>query len=300
MNSEYAKMQDWDDLRFFLSVARTGTVSAAAVKLGVNQSTVSRRINSFEKEIKVRLFERLSTGYELTPEGEELQHRVLLIEDEVQAIDRHIMGRNIELSGPIRITTSLAMVRYLLMPIFKHFNLLHPDIELHVDMSDNIYNLTQREADIAIRVTRDPIPENLIGRELGLLKFGVYGENKYLESYNSAKGKKPLRWIGEDNNDVRPNWLPENVEPLHLVMRSNQVLATLDAIEEGLGVGRLPCFIGDTGNKLTKLKLNKEVSGVPVWLLTHVDLRRVNRMSVFTSFMVEEMRKQLNYGVNNG
>ncbi len=288
-------MQEWDDFRFFLAVAQTGSVTAAAVKLDVNQSTVSRRINNFEKAMNVRLFERLSTGYELTPEGEELRHRVLHIEDEIQAIDRHIMGKNIELSGPIRITTSLAMVRYMLMPIFKHFNKLHPDIELHLDMSNNIYNLTQREADIAIRVTRDALPENLIGRELGLLKFGIYGEKKYLESYYRAKGKNPLRWIGEDNDDVRPSWLPEDIVSLHLVIRTNEVLATLDAIQQGMGVGRLPNFIGDTDDKLKQLNFDQKISGVPIWLLTHVDMRRVNRMSVFTSFVVEEMRARLKY-----
>jgi len=289
-------MQDWDELRYFLTVAQTGSVTAAAVKLDVNQSTVSRRINNFEKKMDVRLFERLSTGYELTPEGEELRHRVLKIEDEIQAIDRHIMGKNIELRGPIRITTSLAIARYLLIPIFKKFNQLHPGIELHLDMSNNMYNLTQREADIAIRVTRDTLPENLVGRELGALKFGVYGEKKYVTAYFKDKGNIPLNWIGEDNNDARPQWLPDAIEPLHLVIRTNEVLATYDVIQQGLGVGRLPTIIGDSDNKLTQLKFNHEITGVPVWLLTHVDMRRVNRMSVFTSYLVEEMRNKLNYG----
>lgn len=288
-------MQDWDELRIFLTVAQCGSVTAASIKIGVNQSTVSRRINNFEQKMNVRLFERLSTGYELTPEGEELKHRVLKIDDEIQAIDRHIMGKNIKLSGPIRITTSLAIERYLLLPIFKKFNKLHPGIQLHLDMSDNIYNLTQREADIAIRVTRDALPENLIGRELGFLKFGVYGEKKYLDSYKKAKNNKPLSWIGEDNNELRPNWLPENIEPLQLVIRTNEVLSTLDAIQQGLGVGRLPSFIGDAENKLSLLNTEHDLPTTPVWLLTHVDMRRVNRMSVFTSFLVEEMRNRLNY-----
>jgi len=288
-------MQEWDDLRFFLAVAQTGSVTAASIKLGVNQSTVSRRINNFEKIMNVRLFERLSTGYALTSEGEELRHHVLQIEEEIQNIDRHIMGKNIALSGPIKVTTSLAIARYLLLPSFKHFNKLHPSIELHLDMSNNLYNLTQREADVAIRVTRDAIPDNLIGRKLGMLEYDVYGEKKYVESYIKIKDKKPLRWIGEDNSDLRPNWLPDDIEPLNLVMRSNEVLATYDAIQQGLGVGRLPTFIGDADNTLTKLKLNQTIPSVPIWLLTHVDMRRVNRVKVFTSFVLEEMRSVLNY-----
>jgi len=288
-------MQDWDDLRFFLAVAKNGSVTAASELLKVNQSTVSRRINAFEQSLNVRLFERLSTGYALTPEGEELQRRALRIEEETQAIDRHMMGKNIELSGPIRVTASLTLTHYMLMPLFKRFQNMHPGIELHLDLSSNIYNLTAREADIAIRVTRDAIPENLIGRELGQIEYGVYGEKKYLENYSKAKGKKPLRWIGEDNNDLRPTWLPDNIESLQLVMRTNDVLATVDGIKLGIGVGRLPDFMADTDKKLKRLDTSNRIPKIPVWLLTHVDMRRVNRMSVFTSFIVEKMRKKLNY-----
>jgi len=288
-------MEEWDDLRYFLAVAQNGSLTAASVKLDVNQSTVSRRINNFEKSMNVRLFERLSTGYELTPEGEELRYRALRIEEEIQAIDRHIMGENIELKGPVKITSSLAMARFHLMPIFKDFNQLHPCIELNLDLSSNIYNLTQREADVAIRVTRDAIPENLIGRKLGLLEYAVYGKNKYVESYTRRKVKKPLNWIGEYNNESRPHWLPPEFESLHLVMRTNQVLATYDAIQQGLGVGRLPTFIGDNDNTLSELKTDYKIPGVPVWLLSHVEMRHVNRVAVFTSFVVDEMRNKLNY-----
>lgn len=288
-------MQDWDDLRFFLAVAENGSVTAASEKLRVNQSTVSRRINSFEQELNVRLFERLSSGYVLTIEGEELQHRAQRIEEETQTIDRHIMGKNIELSGPIRVTASLAVVKYLLIPIFKKFYKLHPGIEVRLDLSNNLYNLTQREADVAIRITKDALPENLIGRELGVMKLGVYGEKNYIESYLKSKRKNPLQWIGEDNSYSRPNWLPENIEPIQLVMRTNEVVLSVDLLKQGMGVGRLPDFIGTKEKDLKQLKFEQSLPEIPVWLLTHVDMRRVNRMSVFTSFVVDEMRKSLNY-----
>jgi len=288
-------MQDWDDLRFFLAVARTGSVTAASAMLGVNQSTVSRRINHFEQELKVRLFERFSTGYKLTLEGEELARRVQHIEEETQAIERHMMGKNIELSGPIRVTCSLVMGRYFLIPMLKRFHRQHPAIEVHLDLSNNLYNLTAREADVAIRVTRDAIPDTLIGRELGQVDYGIYADKKYVERYVNAKGKQALHWIGEDNERTRPDWLPEDLHPIHLVMRSNDVLATLDMLKQGFGVGRLPCFMGDAEKGLQQFKSNHRIPGMPVWLLTHADMRRVNRVSVFTAFVVEELRKQLHY-----
>lgn len=288
-------MQSWDNLRFFLSVARTGSVTAASEKLEVNQSTVSRRIQHFEEELDVRLFERLTTGYALTPEGEELFHRAARIEEETLAIERHVMGKNVKLEGPIRVTLSLAMSRYLLTPVFKKFHRLHPGIQLYLDCSNSLHNLTAREADVAIRVTPDAIPVNLIGRELGLMKFAVYGEQRYVESWRKSKGKNPLRWIGEDNSMARPAWLPAHVEPLQLVMRTNELLATVDLLNQGLGVGRLPAVIGDAEKKLVRLKFKNHLPEVPVWLLTHVDMRRVSRVSVFTAFVVDELRKALNY-----
>ena len=288
-------MQDWDDLRFFLAVAQTGSVTAASEKLGVNQSTVSRRINGFEQQMNVRLFERFTTGYELTPEGEELMHRVQRIEEETYAIERHVLGRNVELSGPVRVTCSLVIARYFLIPLLKQFNKMHPRIEIHLDLSNNLYNLTAREADVAIRVTRDAIPETLIGRELGQIHYGVYGEKKYIERFKKCRNKSPLHWIGEDNTHDRPGWLPEQIEPLKRVMRSNDVFATLDLLKLGLGVGRLPCFIGDKEKALLQLKYKHEIPTAPLWLLTHADMRRVRRVSVFTAFVVEELRRVLNY-----
>jgi DNA-binding transcriptional LysR family regulator len=287
-------MHDWDDLRFFLAVAKSGSITAASVILKVNQSTVSRRINHFEQLLNVRLFERLATGYVLTAEGEELKQRALRIEEETQAIERHIMGKNIKLTGPIRVTASSTVTRYLLMPLFKHFYSMYPGIELRLDLSDQLYNINAREADVAIRVTGDAVPENLIGRKLGQIEFGVYGEKKYAKSYENASGAIPLRWIGEDINDLRPKWLPDNIANLQRVMRTNDVLATVEAIRMGIGVGRLPTFVGDADKKLVRLDFKQRIPQAPIWLLTHVDMRRVNRISVFNTFIAAEMSRILN------
>ena len=286
-------MHDWDNIRFFLAVAQTGSVSAAADKLGVNQSTASRRINNFEREINVRLFERLSTGYQLTNEGKELQQRAIRMEEETFAIERDIMGKNVELKGPIRLTTSLVMIDYLLMPILKAFRDTHPGIEIQLDLSDSNYNISQREADVALRVTPAPAPENLIGRELGAVELAVYGEKNYLKSYLKNKNYSSLHWIGEDNKNARPNWLHEHTEPIELVMRTNDVLATTTAIKNGLGVGRLPRFVGDSISELTCFNNAPKLPKIPLWLLTHVDMRRVSRVKVFNTFLAENIKKSI-------
>ena len=286
-------MHDWDDIRFFLAVVNTGSVSAAAAKLSVNQSTVSRRINNFEKEMNVRLFERLSSGYQLTSEGIALQQRAMRMEEEMFAIERDIMGKNVALRGPIRLTTSLVMVDYLLMPILKAFTEQYPGIEVQLDLSDNNYNISQREADVALRVTPAPVPENLIGRELGVIELAVYAEKNYLRNYLKARKNRILHWIGEDNKNARPNWLHQYTEPIQLVMRTNDVLATTTAIKNGLGVGRLPRLIGDTLPQLVRFKDAPVLPKIPLWLLTHVDMRRVSRVKVFNAFLADKIKEAL-------
>lgn len=286
-------MHNWDDLRFFLAVARTGSVSAAAEKLGVNQSTVSRRINGFEAEMNVRLFERLTTGYQLTAEGEEMLRRAMRIEDEAVAIEHEVVGKNIELRGPLRVTVSLTVASYVLMPILKEFNAAHPGIELRLDLSDKLYNLTQREADVALRVTTEPVPDNLIGRELGRIALAVYGEKHYLNKYLRSSKRQPLRWIGEDTNDPRPPWLHRHTDPLELGMRTNNVLATAAAIQQGLGVGRLPTFVGDALPEIKRFEDTPALPERPLWLLTHPDLRRMNRVRAFNAFLIEKIQGYL-------
>jgi len=205
------------------------------------------------------------------------------------------MGKGVELSGVIRVTASPSLTHYVLMPLFKKFGQLHPSIELHLDLSNNLHNLARRDADVALRISRDALPENLIGRELGVVQFAIYGEKQYLAAYKGENGEHPLCWIGEDETNPRASWLPETVTNLQRTMRTNDVMSTVDAIKHGLGVGRLPTFMGDAEERLTQFPVDHGVQDMPIWLLTHVDMRRVNRMSVFNTFIVDEMRDRMNY-----
>lgn len=287
-------MQNWDDLKIFLAVVDGGSVSAAARQLGINQSTVSRRINAFELELDVRLFERLSSGYLPTSEARELERHARRIWEEISAIDRHIMGSNIELAGPIRITTSLMLYRYLMPSILQEFNTLHPGIELRLDLSNNLYNISQREADIAIRVSNENLPENLVARDLGKIQFAVYGARDYLQDWLDAPDPKPpLRWVGEDNANAHPAWLPLEMDNLQLTLRTNEAMATLDALKQGMGVGRLATYIGENEPTLIRFETGLDPSRLSVWLLMHSDMRRVHRIKVFNEFFVDRIRALL-------
>lgn len=286
-------MQNWDDLRFFLSVARKGTVSSAADFLHVNQSTVSRRINTFEGQLNVRLFERLSSGYELTVEGKQLLAFAERIEYETTAIQRQLVGINEMLAGPIRVTAPLTLSTLLFVEIFVEFHSRYPDIEIQVVATNTLQNISQREADIALRVSDTSPPENLIGRKLGDIEFGVFGSTNYLRKYHGGDEEVALSWIGEDNQDIRPSWLPVELAPIKLAMRSNDPWVTAQAIRQDIGVGRLPVLFKRQISDLQQFNVEHKIPSKPLWLITHPDLRRAKRVGIFLDFVTEKVREQL-------
>ncbi|MEN8196747.1 MAG: LysR family transcriptional regulator, partial [Pseudomonadota bacterium] len=176
---------DWDDLRFFLAVAHKGSIRAAAAALGVNHSTVSRRIDGFERKLGVRLFERLPTGYLVTPAGEDMMQSARRMEEEAAAIDRRVAGRDHRLSGPLRVTMPDSLAQKLLMPDIVAFSDRHPEIELELVISYVFADLNKREADVAIRMANDP-PGHLVGRRVVRQAKAVYASRDYLARHDPA------------------------------------------------------------------------------------------------------------------
>jgi molybdate transport repressor ModE-like protein len=145
-------MKNWDDIRYFLAVARGGSVRAAADALGVNHSTVIRRIVQLEKLLGSKVFEKLPSGYRLTPAGAEIVDLAEQMEAKSDQLETRIFGRDQGLRGKLRITLAPALASGLLMPDFARFSATHPEIELEVVASQGPINLVKREADVALRV----------------------------------------------------------------------------------------------------------------------------------------------------
>src|SRR6202035_5170634 len=158
-------MIDWDDVRYFLAVARGGSVRAAAERLGVNHSTVLRRIAQLEERLGVHMFEKLPSGYRLTAAGEEVLEFADQMEASSHLLETRVFGRDQSVRGLLRVTLAPPLATHLLMPDFADFARLHPDIEMEILSSGELANLTNREADVAIRVVYDrkTLPLNLHG-----------------------------------------------------------------------------------------------------------------------------------------
>src|SRR5262245_26106513 len=190
---------EWDDLRYVLAVADAGSLAGAARHLGVNHTTVLRRIGAFEQRLGLRLFERLPTGYVLTAGGEELIAAARQIDGTVTRLERKLAGQDLQLSGPLRVTTTDTLMGSILPEILAEFRAAHPGIHIEVALSNLMFNLTKRDADVAIRPANDP-PETLVGRRVGRIAFAIYASPRYLARRRKTDDLAAHQWVGPDDS----------------------------------------------------------------------------------------------------
>ena len=289
MQNLFAKKQratDWDDLRLFLAIARAGSLSGAAKALGVNHSTVFRRLGAFEKRLGVRLFDRLPAGYVRTAAGDEMMSAAAAIEEQVTALQRRVTGRDLELRGSLRVTTTDTFALTFGMPHIAAFRAAYPGIEVELAAVNELVNLTRRDADVAIRPTRTP-PEALVGRRVARIAWSVYASRERRGPKMPAAGEA---WLDVDeslSHLISSRWLAARISPSQIALRGNTLLVLREACKAGLGLAILPCYVGDTDPGLRRIgELITELHA-DIWLLTHEDLRQTARVRAFLDFMAQ-------------
>jgi DNA-binding transcriptional LysR family regulator len=279
-------MIDWDDVRFFLAVARGGSVRAAAERLGVNHSTVLRRIAQLEEHLGEHMFERLPSGYRLTAAGEEILEFADQMAASSHQLETRVFGRDQSLRGLLRVTLAPPLATHLLMPDFAEFARLHPDIEMEILSSGELANLTNREADLAIRVVYDrkTLPLNLHGLKGPELFGGVYVSRDRLAAWR-AGAPDPIRWIVISGHGV-PDWAREGeFRTTGVPFRTTDSEAQIAAVRQGLGITTLPCFVGDADPLLVRAPGAELHMYGTLWLLTQGETRKTKRVRLFTEFV---------------
>lgn len=282
-------MMNWDDYRYFLAIEQAGSVLGASKRLGVNHTTVLRRIASLEKRLGVRLFERLRTGYTPTAAGEELREVILRVQQTLIDAEHRLSGQDLQLSGVVRIATTDTLSSSLLLPHLPAFRQLHPHIQLQVVSSNQIVNLTRREADIAIRATNQP-PDNMLGRKIGMARSAIYAAPQYLEQHGNASALADHDWIGLDETLAHLpeyRWLERQVPPERIVIRLSNLLHKLEAVKAGHGIAPLLCFLAEREPHLVRLADPEPLFDTDIWLLSHADLRQVARVRAFMEFITQ-------------
>jgi DNA-binding transcriptional LysR family regulator len=289
-------MLNWDDLKFFLAVSRAGSVRAAAEELKVNHATVSRRINSFESSLGQRLFERTPQGYVRTRLGDEVFNEAAYLEERLSNVERRIMGNDEELSGEIRVTMPDLVAEELLIEGCAQFCQKYPQVELDLVDSVKLLNLANREADVAFRIVKEP-PEYLIGRKLAVIHRACYMAKSNLQKLKEEGWLEQQNWIGWTDKQRRPigkiaKEYPRFSSKHKIATAKLQTVAT----RKGMGIGILPCFVGDKDPELVRIPPYTSEEKYDLWILSHPDLRKNAKIQTFVRFMtvfVQEKQRLL-------
>jgi DNA-binding transcriptional LysR family regulator len=286
-------MIDWDDIRFFLAVARKGSITAAARDLGVNHSTVSRRIAAFEGSMGTRLFDRVSSGYTLTPSGQDMVPSAQRMEEEALSLDRQLFGRDEELNGTLKVSIAGPFAGLFFMDQIRQFLEKYPAIDVNLDVSNGLANLHAREVDVALRATDDP-PDTLVGRRIGRLAASLYGRKDMIapgELGAKAEAQAPLiiKYSNSTRDWQEQGWFRDVYPHAKQRMETQSPETILKALKVGMGIGVLPCFMGDMEPDLRRLPPYHLESMYDLWILTHADLRKTARVRAFINFLADAM-----------
>ena len=285
----------WNDFEVVLAIATAGSLSGASRALGVSHATVFRRLGDIEQRLGVALFERSRTGYRPTLAGEELAETARIMDEVALAAERKVAGRDLEPRGEIWLTTTDSLLMGLLSPLFTQFQHIYPGIVLDVAVSNQLFNLTRREADVAIRPSNAP-PENLIGRPLTAIGQAVYGHRSLnLSPGASIKALASQPWIGAGprlQDSALDQWMDNNALKAACVYRVDTLVNILSAVSSGMGLGVLPCYLADEDPDIIQLTDPIPELEYGLWFLMHPDLRGVVRIHALMDFLTEVVRAQ--------
>ncbi len=288
-------MFDWDDLRFYLAVARHGSTIAAGRALQVNQSTVHRRITALEQRIGRPLVKRHATGYRLTELGVEMVAYAESVEQAVLAFEQHLESARRAAVGVVRVTCPEPLVyRITQSSLLDRFHARYPGIRVEFVMSDKYLDLAKGEVDVALR-SGDTDDNELVGRKVADSIWAVYASRKYVELHGKPERVEDLErhpLVGFDDTMTQhraAKWLRQVAPNGRIVARNNSVLGLLYAVKAGIGVAPLPTALGDAEEDLVRV-LEPIPELARIWrLLTTPELRRTPRVAAFFDFMVDEI-----------
>lgn len=289
----------WDDFRLVRAIAEHRALAGAAEILDVNNSTVFRRLNSLEEQLGVRLFERARSGYLLTSAGEEMVRLANTMGESIIDFERRIAGQDVRPSGELHVTTTDTMFADLVAPMFEGFRAAYPDILLDFVIDNRPLNLSRRDADVAIRASIDP-PDTLVGRRIGVIKWHAYASTAWLrENKIDPMDKQRLLqpdipWLGIGDplhNTASAQWIQTHIPARNIVGRINAVSGIMAGIEARLGIGMVPCFIGDLRRGVTRVDFSSD-NKANLWVLTHPDLKRAARVRAFLDYFGAELMKK--------
>ncbi|HWE24528.1 MAG TPA: LysR family transcriptional regulator [Myxococcales bacterium] len=276
-------MPDWSDLRVFLEVARSGTLAAAARKLGVDSTTVGRRLSALERDLGAKLLARTPDGFALTAAGDAMRAAGADMEQAVLRGEQRALGADRKLSGQVRVATTEMLGETVVLPALRTLRQRHPQIRVELLTGSAPLDVARRDAEVALRFVR-PQRGDLVSRRAGTVAFGAYASKHYL----AARGRPPAG-SGFAGHDVILYSAPirywrhghlggEPLGDVRVVLRANSTHAILAAVRLGLGIGPLPCFLAASDRALARVPSPAAIELDELWMVVHADVQRTSRV----------------------
>jgi DNA-binding transcriptional LysR family regulator len=282
-------MFSWDDLRHFLAIERHRTLAAAGRALGVDETTVGRRLAALERAVGARLFDRTADGLLLTATGRAVVGSARHMETEAAAFAARAAAADVRAQGPVRLTTTEAFGTRFLAPRLGSLRAAHPQLELEVVTDTRALDLSRREADLGVRLG-PPTEGHIVARRLGDLAVGLYAAASYLERAGAPRrglaGHSVIGFGAQPLGIPEEAWLAEVAADATVVLRSRSTPVQLAAAAAGLGIAALPCYLADGEPSLLRVLPGERVRR-EIWLTMRRDLRRAPRVRAVAEWLAE-------------
>lgn len=289
---------DWDDLRYALEVARTGSALSAARALGVNQTTVIRRIAALEGRLGARLFERGPAGYEPTPLGREAAAAAERMEREAGAFADAVAAGRRALTGSVRLSTAETIANLLVVPCLQAFHRVHPGVCVELDASDRRVDVARGEADVALRAGSRPEGAGIVARRLPDNDWAVYCSRAYADEHGCPAGPEAIAGHavvaldGRMGQTPASKWLTARTGAAQVRVRSNSLTNLVSNLRAGLGLGALPCILGDSEPDLVRCFPPPAELRSEMWLIVRAELKTAPHVRALTDFLAAHVVSQ--------
>lgn len=290
---------DWNDLRHFLAVARAGSMATAARALGVNSSTVQRRIAALEKTIGQRLIERSPHGYALTAQGKAILAEAVSVEASMYSLHRKLAALDGSAQGRVRLTSLVTIGRRIIKSgLLERFQALHPGITVELVMEQRVADLAKGEADIAIR-GGSAGSDALVGLKIADLPWGIFASRAFIARYGQPSDVGDLMRFSTieltDELEAVPavRWMKANRNPANVAARCGNIPSAVLAVKAGAGLAPLPSVHAGEDDDLVCVLETPPTHSYPIYLYAHKDLRKVPRVDAFFKFCSRELKAVL-------
>ena len=292
-------MLDWNDLRYFVAVAEQGSTLKAGKVLRVSQTTVARRIAALEEAVGLALFDRRAAGYALTPDGEALLRHARQVAASAEQFSQVAAAQARDHSGTVRLTTQEIFAVTLLAPMLKELHDRHPDIVIEIDTQQELLELGEGEADIAIRSTAGEQPAGVVGRRICIDDWTLYCSRDYAERNGVPQSRNDLLQhsiVGGGGGKLWLHyeaWLRSLGLEDRVAMHQSSSTGLLSAVRSGFGLAVLPCMVADADPDLVRCLPPRDDHHRSMWLLTHERVRHTPRVRLVIDFLYERLMRHV-------